>query len=333
MHRTVTLIQGDGIGPEISQAMKHVVAALDIDLDWEICSAGLEALEKEGCVLPETTIESIKRNKIAIKGPTTTPAGRGHKSVNVALRQMFDLYACVRPIKSIPTVPTRFNNVDLVVVRENTEGLYKGIEEEKPDGSVVSYKIVTPKASARIARYAYRMASLGSRGRVTTIHKANILKLGDGLFLKKAQEAGAEFPQIITDDCIVDAACMKLVTHPEQFDVLLMENLYGDILSDLCAGLIGGLGLVGGANMGDDCAIFEAVHGSAPDIAGQGIANPSAMIMSAVMMLHHLGDSRAAMRLQEALFSALGDPAARTRDLGGEASTQALTNAVIYRLK
>ncbi|MFN3329882.1 MAG: isocitrate/isopropylmalate dehydrogenase family protein, partial [Pyrinomonadaceae bacterium] len=294
---------------------------------------GAQALEKFGTTLPESAIESIKKNKVALKGPLTTPVGKGFTSVNVTLRKTLDLYANVRPIKALPNVPCRYPELDLVIIRENTEDLYSGLEHVVVPGVVESLKIITEKASTRIARYAFEYARSNKRKKVTAIHKANIMKLSDGLFLSCFYKVAKDFPEIEADDKIIDNACMQLVMHPEQFDVLVLENLYGDIVSDLCAGLIGGLGLAPGANIGELGAVFEAVHGSAPDIAGQGIANPTAIMMSAVMMLHHIGEHKAAERLENAIFEVYREGKFRTKDLGGNAKTAEFADAVIAKLK
>ncbi|MEI6791354.1 MAG: isocitrate/isopropylmalate dehydrogenase family protein [Myxococcaceae bacterium] len=329
MSYSVTLIPGDGIGEEITKAMQQVLLASGVKISWDVQVAGLKAVQTFGNALPETTLNSIRKNQVALKGPTTTPVGTGHKSANVLLRQSLDLYAAVRPVKSIPGLKTRYENIDLILVRENTEGLYVGQEVQVTPETVISLKIVTEKGSRRIAQFALDLCEKRKRSQLTIGHKANIIKLGDGLFLKLAYEVAAKYPNIETQDCIVDALCMKLVMQPERFDVLLLENLYGDILSDLCAGLVGGLGLVPGANFGDDQAVFEAVHGSAPDIAGQNKANPTALIKSAVMMLEHLGEVSAAENIEHALNQTLADPNLRTADLGGTADTQSFTQSVI----
>lgn len=332
MSYAVTLIPGDGIGEEITHAMQQVVEASGVKIAWDVQSAGLKAVQTLGNALPEVTLTSIRKNQVALKGPTTTPVGTGHKSANVLLRQALDLYASVRPVKSIPGFKTRYENVDLVLVRENTEGLYVGQEVQVTPDTVISLKIVTEKASRRIARFAFELAEKQKRKKITVGHKANIIKLGDGLFLRLAYEQANNYQSIQMDDCIVDALCMKLVMAPEKFDMLLLENLYGDILSDLCAGLVGGLGLVPGANLGDREAVFEAVHGSAPDIAGMNKANPTALIKSAVMMLEHLGERSVAQNIESAVNKTLGHPESRTYDLGGTAGTDVFTRAVIKNL-
>src|SRR5262245_37553090 len=299
---TITLIPGDGIGPEIVAATVRIIEASGVDVAWETHILGSQALEKFGTTLPEDTTESIKRNKVALKGPQMTPIGKGFTSVNVGLRKALDLYANVRPIKSLPNIPSRYPDIDLVVMRENTEDLYAGLEHIVVPGVVESLKIITEKASTRIARYAFEYARLNGRKKVTAVHKANIMKLSDGLFLECFYNVAKDFPEIESDDKIIDNCCMQLVMRPEQFDVLVLENLYGDIVSDLCAGLIGGLGLAPGANIGEQGAVFEAVHGSAPDIAGQGIANPTAILMSGILMLRHLGEMDAADRVEQAMM-------------------------------
>ena len=332
MKHTVTLIPGDGIGPEIVAATVRIIEASGIDVEWETQIMGSQALEKFGTTLPDATIESIKRNKVALKGPQMTPVGKGFTSVNVGLRKALDLYANVRPVKTLPNVPSRYTGVDLVIVRENTEGLYSGLEHTVIPGVVESLKIVTEKASMRIARYAFDYARSNGRKKVTCVHKANIMKLSDGLFLECFERVAKEFPEIEADNKIVDNCCMQLVIKPEQFDVLVLENLYGDIVSDLCAGLIGGLGLAPGANIGEQGAVFEAVHGSAPDIAGQGVANPTAILMSAILMLRHLGEQAAAARIEKALLEVFAEGKSLTKDLGGSAKTDDFARAIVERL-
>ena len=330
---TITLIPGDGIGPEIVGATVRTIEATGVDIQWETQIIGAYALEKFGTTIPEATIESIKRNKVALKGPLTTPVGKGFTSVNVGLRKALDLYANVRPIKALPNVPCRYPELDLVIVRENTESLYAGLEHTVIPGVVESIKIITEKASTRIARYAFEYAKANSRKKVTVMHKANIMKLSDGLFIECFYRVAEDYKGIPADDKIIDNACMQLVMRPEQFDVMVLENLYGDIVSDLCAGLIGGLGLAPGANIGEQGAVFEAVHGSAPDIAGQGIANPTAIMMSAFMMLRHIGEMDAANRAEQAMMEVFAEGNVRTRDLGGTASTADFANAIIDKLK
>ena len=331
---TIVLIPGDGIGPEVSQAMQKVVDASGVSVDWVELPAG-EAALKQGFddVLPGKLLAAIQANKVAIKGPVTTPVGRGFKSVNVQLRQKLNLYAAIRPVMSLKGVSTRFENVDLVIVRENTEGLYSGIENEVVPGVVTSLKVATAAGCTRISRYAFRYATRRKRKKITVFHKANIMKLTDGIFLNAARVIhDEEYPNIDYEEVIIDAGCMKLVQDPGRFDVLLMENFYGDLVSDLCAGLVGGLGVVAGANIGDDAAIFEAVHGSAPDIAGKGIANPLACILSAVMMLQHIHEDEAAMRIQSACRLVLAEGNIRTADLGGASTTVQMTDAIIANL-
>src|ERR1700741_4829545 len=288
MAHRITLIPGDGIGPEITSAVTRIIGASGVQVEWEEHLAGQAALDKYGKTLPDELLESIKQNKVGLKGPITTPVGKGFTSVNVGLRKALDLYANLRPIRALPNIPCRNPGLDLVVVRENTESLYAGLEHVVVPGVVESLKIITEKASTRIARFAFEHATKESRKKITAVHKANIMKLSDGLFLDCFRKVSVDYPEIIADDKIVDNACMQLVMRPEQFDVMLLENLYGDIVSDLCAGLVGGLGLVPGANIGEKGAMFEAVPGSAPDIAGQGIANPTALLQSAILMLRHL---------------------------------------------
>jgi isocitrate dehydrogenase (NAD+) len=330
---TVTLVPGDGIGPEVTEAAERVVAAAGVKIDWERVEAGAEVVAKHGVPVPDSVLNSIRRNKVALKGPITTPVGQGFQSANVTLRKSLDLYACVRPVKSIPAVPSRFEDVDLIVVRENTEGLYSGLEHRVAPGIVESLKVVTEHACLRIARFAFELAERHGRRRVTAVHKANIMKLTDGLFLECARKVARQYPEVTYDEIIIDNCAMQLVKDPTRFDVLLLENLYGDIISDLCAGLVGGLGVVPGSNVGDDCAVFEAVHGSAPDIAGKRLANPAAVILSAAEMLRHLGEDRAGHAVVRAVHAALADPDTRTRDLGGTASLDRMTDAIIGHLE
>jgi isocitrate dehydrogenase (NAD+) len=330
---TVVLLPGDGIGPEVTRSTRQILDAAGFSVDWVIVPAGASALvQGYENVLPEKTLDAIKQYKIALKGPVTTPVGKGFKSVNVQLRQKLGLYAAVRPVRSLPGVKTRFDHVDIVIIRENTEGLYSGIENEIVPGVVTSLKVASRAACTRIARYAFKYASERHRQKVTVFHKANIMKLSDGLFLDCARKVHQEeFPAIEYGELIIDAGCMKLVQDPTRMDVLLMENLYGDLISDLCAGLVGGLGVVPGSNIGDEYAVFEAVHGSAPDIAGKGIANPLALIMSSVMLLNHLHETEIATRIKTAYDELLteSDPAKLTRDLGGTATTEQFTKAMI----
>ncbi len=332
MKHTITLINGDGIGPEVVQVAVNVLHAAGLSIDWDVQLLGLDALSKVKESIPGPTLDSIRHNKVALKGPTTTPIGSGHKSANVALRKELDLYACIRPVKSIVGLDTRFANVDLVVVRENTEGLYSGQEIEVQPGCVVSLRTMTKHASTRIAHKAFSWAEQFKRTKLCCVHKANILKLGDGLWLDCFNRLAAEYPKIGYEQAIIDALCMRLVIRPEDFDVLVLENMFGDIVSDLCAGLVGGLGLVPGANIGDNAAVFEAVHGSAPDLAGRNTANPAAMIQSAVMMLRHIDEAQAAQHIEGALFEVLKNPSLRTRDLGGKASTIEFGQHIIARL-
>jgi isocitrate dehydrogenase (NAD+) len=328
MTHTITLIPGDGIGPEVTDAVIGILEASGVSIDWERHLAGALAFERTGKTLPPDLIESIRRNTVALKGPVTTPIGEGFTSVNVGLRKALDLYANLRPVWNLPGVPARFEDVDLVIVRENTEDLYAGLEHEIVPGVVESLKIITERASTRIARFAFAYAVRHGRRTVTAIHKANIMKLGDGLFLESVRAVAREHPHVKYDEKIVDAACMQLVLNPAQFDVLVMPNLYGDIVSDLCAGLVGGLGVVGAANLGTDIAVFEAVHGTAPDIAGKHIANPTALLLSAVLMLRHLDEDAAADRIMTALCGVLVAGKTRTRDLGGVASTVQFADAI-----
>lgn len=333
MKHTITLIPGDGIGPEITAATVRVLEATGVEIEWETHILGAQAQEKYGTTLPPEAIDSIKRNKVALKGPIMTPIGKGFTSVNVGLRKALDLYANVRPVKALPNVPCRYPELDLVIVRENTEGLYSGIEHIVVPGVVESLKVITERASNRIVKYAFDFARDNGRKKVTAVHKANIMKLSDGLFLQCFENVGQDYPELEKDDKIIDNCCMQLVMRPEQFDVLVMENLYGDILSDLCAGLIGGLGLAPGANIGEQGAVFEAVHGSAPDIAGQGIANPTAILMSGIMMLRHIGENAAADKAEQAMLAVFAEGTSLTRDLGGNAKTSEFATAIIDKMK
>jgi isocitrate dehydrogenase (NAD+) len=329
---SVTLLPGDGIGPEVVSAAVRVLEATGLSFEWETLDAGLAALGKEGVPLPPKVLESVRRNGVALKGPTGTPVGGGHRSVNVELRKVLDLYANVRPVRTMPGVKTRYDDVDLVIIRENTEDLYSGLEHVVVPGVVESLKIITEKASTRIARYAFEYAQRHGRRRITAIHKANIMKLSDGLFLDCCRKVAAEYKDITYDELIVDNACMQLVLDPTRFDMMLLENLYGDIVSDLCAGLVGGLGLAAGANVGETQAIFEAVHGTAPDIAGKNAANPIAMILSGAMMLDHLREHEAAKRVRAAVEKILGEGKKLTRDLKGSASTSEIAEAIAQSL-
>ena len=336
----VVLIPGDGIGPEVTDATKRVLAEAGAPVEWVECQAGLAALAQGREVLPQETLDLIEHHRVALKGPCTTPVGEGFTSVNVQLRRRLILYAAVRPVRNLAGVSTRFSGVDLIIVRENTEGLYSGVENQVTDDVVMSMKVATQTACMRIAHWAFRFATRRRRKKITVFHKANIMKMTDGLFLRSARRVHQhEYPNIEYQELIIDAGCMKLIQEPSQFDVLLLENLYGDVVSDLCAGLVGGLGVVPGANYGERGAVFEAVHGSAPDIAGKGVANPLALLMSAVMMLNHLGDefddaecSAVAERVKAAYNRALED-GQKTRDLGGGLSTDQFANAVIERLR
>jgi len=333
MKHTITLIPGDGIGPEVASSVVRIIEASGVDIAWETHYAGAQALEKFGTTLPEELLESIKRNRVALKGPITTPVGKGFASVNVGLRKALDLYANLRPVRALPNVPCRYPNLDLVVVRENTEGLYSGLEHIVIPGVVESLKIITEKASTRIARFACEFARREKRKTITCVHKANIMKMSDGLFLDCFRKVALDFPELEAKDMIVDNTSMQLVMRPEQFDLLLCENLYGDIISDLCAGLVGGLGLVPAANIGELGAVFEAVHGSAPDIAGQGIANPTALLQSGILMLRHLGEREAADRIEHAMLEVFAEGNVRTRDIGGMSKTAEFADAVISKMK
>src|SRR6266571_2545148 len=325
----ITLIPGDGIGPEVTRAAVRILEATGLKFEWETFQAGAEAYEKYHEYIPKELIESVERTGVGLKGPVTTPVGGGFSSINVALRKKFELFANFRPIRNLPGVPTRYPGVDLIIVRENTEGLYSGLEHEVVPGVVESLKIITEKASTRISRFAFEYARKNQRKKVHAIHKANIMKLTDGLFIRCSRNMSHEYPEITYGEHIVDNTCMQLVMNPYQYDVLLLENLYGDIISDLCAAFVGGLGLVPGSNIGDKCAIFEAVHGSAPDIAGKNIANPTAMLQSAVLMLRHMGEKAAADKIRDALESVYRGKKNLTRDMGGTAGTSEFADAVI----
>jgi len=327
----VVLIPGDGIGPSIAGAVVRILEAAGAEIEWETHHAGAETIPTHGDTLPESVLEAVRAAGVALKGPVTTPVGKGFTSVNVRLRQALDLYANLRPVRSLPSVKTCHTDVDVVVVRENTEGLYSGIEHQVVPGVIESIRVMTRGACERICRFAFAYAREHGRKKVTAVHKANILKLADGLFLKCFHEVAADYPEIEAGESIVDAACMRLVMDPHQFDVVVMENLFGDILSDLCSGLVGGLGVTPGANLGDGVAVFEAVHGSAPDIAGRNLANPTALLLSADLMLRHIGQTEVADRVVNALRTTLAD-GVRTRDLGGTASTTEFTEAVVARL-
>jgi isocitrate dehydrogenase (NAD+) len=329
----ITLIPGDGIGPEVMGATVRILEATGVKFEWERFEAGAEAFEKFGEYIPKELIDSFERTRVGLKGPVTTPIGGGFPSINVSLRKRFELYANLRPIRNLPAVPTRYPDVNLVIIRENTEGLYSGIEHEVVPGVVESLKIITRKASTRIAKFAFEYARRYKRRKIHAIHKANIMKMSDGLFIRCSREMSHNYPEISYGEHIVDNTCMQLVTNPYQYDILLLENLYGDIVSDLCAAFVGGLGLVPGANIGDGCAIFEAVHGSAPDIAGRNIANPTALMRSGVMMLRHLGEEHTADRLRGAYNQVYREKKHLTRDMGGSASTSEFADAVIEALE
>jgi len=332
MIHTITLIPGDGIGPEVTEAVVRVLKASGVAIAWEEHAAGIAAFERTGQTLPVALIDSVRRNGVALKGPVTTPIGEGFTSVNVGLRKALDLYANLRPVSNLPGVRARFDGVDLVIVRENTEDLYAGLEHQIVPGVVESLKIITERASTRIAQYAFAHARQHGRKKVTAVHKANIMKLSDGLFLDSCRRVARDHPDIVYDERIVDAACMHLVMNPAAVDVLVLPNLYGDIVSDLCAGLVGGLGVVGAANIGGDVAVFEAVHGSAPDIAGKQLANPTALLLSAIMMLRHIDESAAADRIAKTLGRVLTAGRVRTRDLGGTASTLQFADALCQEM-
>ncbi len=333
MKHKITLIPGDGIGPEVTQPTLAIIKAAGVDAQWETHLAGAEALKKHGTTIPKSLMDSFETNRVALKGPVTTPVGEGFASVNVALRQAFHLYANLRPIKNLPGVKSRYQGIDLFVVRENTEGLYSGIEHEVVPGVVESLKIMTEQACTRIAKFAFKFARANGRQKIAAVHKANIMKLSDGLFLECARKVSKSYPSIAFSDIIVDNACLQLVLDPWKFDMLLMENLYGDIVSDLAAGLVGGLGVVAGANLGDRHALFEPVHGSAPDIKGKSIANPTAMIQAAVMMLRHISERAAANRIFLALERVLRRGETLTRDLGGNATTKQFGEAIIREIE
>jgi isocitrate dehydrogenase (NAD+) len=330
--RKGTLIAGDGIGPEVVSATVRVLEATGVVIKWDSQNAGAMAIVTDGTPLPQKTLDSIRKTGLALKGPTTTPIGTGHASINVALRKGLDLYANVRPIKTLPGVKSRYDHVDLVIIRENTEDLYSGLEHIVVPGVVESIKVITEKASTRIAKFAFNYARAHGRKRITAVHKANIMKLSDGLFLDCCLKVAKDFPEIKYDDIIVDNCCMQLVLDPTRFDMLLLENLYGDIVSDLCAGLVGGLGLAPGANIGEKGATFEAVHGSAPDIAGKNIANPIALILSGALLLDHIGELEAGNRVRHAVAAVLKEGKHMPRDLGGTASTSEVEEAIATRV-
>src|SRR6202451_2241219 len=328
----ITLIRGDGIGPEVTQAAVRILEATGLKFEWESFQAGAEAYEKYHEYIPKELTESIERTRVGLKGPVTTPVGGGFPSINVALRKQFELYANFRPIKNLPHIPTRYPDVDLIIVRENTESLYSGIEHEVVPGVVESLKIITEKASTRIAKFAFAYARKSKRKKIHAIHKANIMKLSDGLFLRCCRKIAEGFPEITYAEHIVDNTCMQLVMNPYQYDMLVMENLYGDIISDLCAAFVGGLGFVPSANLGDHCAIFEAVHGSAPDIAGKNLANPTALLRSGLLMLRHLGEFDASMQIRNAVEKVYRPPAKLTKDIGGQAGTSEFADSVIEEM-
>lgn len=330
---TVTLIPGDGIGPEITEAVVRILNATGVKFEWERYAAGAEAFEKFKTYIPADLFESIERTCVALKGPVTTPVGGGFPSINVTLRKKFDLYANFRPIKNLPGIKTNYPGVDLVIIRENTEGLYVGLEQEIVPGVATALKVVTEKGSTRVARFAFEYARKHGRKKIHCIHKANIMKMTDGLILRCTRKVAEEFPEIAYAEHIVDNTCMQLVTNPYQYDMLLLENLYGDIVSDLCAAFVGGLGLVPGANLGENAAIFEAVHGSAPDIAGKDLANPTALLQSAILMLRHLDEGEAADRLQAALERVYTEKTTLTRDVGGTSGTSAFADSIVAALE
>jgi isocitrate dehydrogenase (NAD+) len=333
MSHKVTLIPGDGIGPEVMNATVRILEATGVKFDWETFAVGAEAYEKSGEYIPKELIESLERTKVGLKGPVTTPVGGGFPSINVALRKRFELYANFRPIRNLPHIPTRYPDVDLIIVRENTESLYSGLEHEVVPGVIESLKIITEKASTRIAKFAFDYARKNQRKKVHAIHKANIMKLSDGLFLKCCRNVAKEYPEVTYAEHIVDNTCMQLVMNPYQYDILVMENLYGDIISDLCAAFVGGLGFVPSANLGEHCAIFEAVHGSAPDIAGKNVANPTALLRSALLMVRHLGEHAASTQIRNALERVYRHPEKLTRDIGGQAGTSQFADAVIEEME
>ena len=333
MAHKITLIPGDGIGPEVTNATVRILEATGLKFEWEIFQAGAEAYEKYHEYIPKELLDSIDRTRVALKGPVTTPIGGGFASINVALRKKFELYANFRPIRNLPHIPTRYPDVDLIILRENTEGLYSGIEHEVVPGVVESLKIITEKASTRIARFAFEYARKNGRKKIHAIHKANIMKMSDGLFIRCSRNVSKEYPEITYGEHIVDNTCMQLVMNPYQYDVLLLENLYGDIISDLCAAFVGGLGFVPGANIGDQHAIFEAVHGSAPDIAGKNMANPTAVLRSSLLMLRHIGEHDAALRIRTALERVYRDRDKLTRDVGGKAGTSEFADHIIQAMQ
>ncbi|MCH7618658.1 MAG: isocitrate/isopropylmalate dehydrogenase family protein [Candidatus Marinimicrobia bacterium] len=332
MNHQVTLIEGDGIGPEVIRSAVKTVETAEVDITWNRAIAGEKAIEKFNEAIPQETIDSIKKTKVALKGPVATPIGEGFRSANVTLRQKLILYACTRPVVNLPGIETRFSNVDLVVIRENTEGLYSGLEHQILPGVVTSLKVISREACRRIAQFAFDYCIRNDRKKVVAVHKASVMKKSDGLFLEEVRKAAENFPQIKYDEIAIDKLSMRLVTEPSEFDVLVMGNLYGDIISDLSSGLIGGLGVVPGANIGEEYAVFEPVHGTAPAIAGKGIANPLASILSAVLMLDHLGEPKAAGKIRSAVQSVLEEGSVKTEDLGGKAGTEEFTDAIIAEL-
>ncbi|MGE0171596.1 MAG: isocitrate/isopropylmalate dehydrogenase family protein [Oligoflexales bacterium] len=329
----VTLAPGDGIGPEICESVVTLFAAAKVDVSWERVDIGMDQYMKSGELLPQRYLDSVQETRISLKGPTTTPVGKGHKSINVTIRQALDLYACDRPVKSIPGIVTPYENVDMLIVRENSEDLYRGIEYKVSDNVAHGIKLITKDASAKIGKHAFELARKLKRTKVTCVHKANIMKITDGMFLESIREVSSSYPEIKFEEMIVDNCCMQMVTRPQQFDVIVTENLYGDILSDLGAGLIGGLGVAAGANIGDRCAVFEATHGSAPDISGKDLANPTAIILSSLMLLEHLGDFEKVKIIETALFKTLSNKDTRTKDLGGPLGTRDFTKQIISNLK
>ena len=330
---TITLIPGDGIGPEVTDAVVRILEATGVKFNWERFAAGAGAFEKHKEYIPKELYHSIERNRVALKGPVTTPVGGGFASINVTLRKKFELYANFRPIKNLPGLETRYPDVDLIIIRENTEGLYVGLEHEVVPGVIESLKVITEKGSTRIAKFAFAYAQQHGRKKIHAIHKANIMKMSDGLFLRCARDVAKKYPEITYAEHIIDNTCMQLVMNPYQYDTLVMENLYGDIVSDLCAAFVGGLGLVPGANLGDEAAIFEAVHGSAPDIAGKDLANPTALLQSSILMLRHIGEGAAADRVQTAMEKTYAARKTLTRDVGGTAGTSAFADALIQALE
>jgi len=333
MSHKVTLIPGDGIGPEVTDAVARILEATGVKFEWETFAVGADAYEKTGEYIPKDLIASVERTRVGLKGPVTTPVGGGFPSINVALRKKFELYANFRPIRNLPHIPTRYPDVDLIIIRENTEGLYSGLEHEVVPGVVESLKIMTEKASTRIAKFAFEYARKNNRKKIHAIHKANIMKLSDGLFLRCSRAVAKDYPEITYAEHIVDNTCMQLVMNPYQYDMLVMENLYGDILSDLCAAFVGGLGFVPSANLGDECAIFEAVHGSAPDIAGKNLANPTALLRSALLMVRHLGEHEASTQIRNALERVYRHREKLTRDIGGQSGTSQFADAVIEEME